>query len=44
VFITGTAAEVVPVVEIDGRKIGSGLPGPITTRLAADFHAHVHRG
>jgi branched-chain amino acid aminotransferase len=44
VFITGTAAEVVPVVEIDGRKIGTGVPGPITTRLAADFHAHVHRG
>jgi branched-subunit amino acid aminotransferase/4-amino-4-deoxychorismate lyase len=35
---------VVPVVEIDGRKIGAGLPGPITTRLAADFHAHVRGG
>jgi branched-chain amino acid aminotransferase len=44
VFITGTAAEVVPVVEIDGRKIGTGVPGPITKRLAADFHAHVHGG
>jgi len=43
VFITGTAAEVVPVVEIDGRKIGAGVPGPITTRLASDFHALVHR-
>ena len=44
VFITGTAAEVVPVVEIDGRKIGAGVPGPITKRLAADFHAHVRGG
>jgi len=44
VFITGTAAEVVPVVEIDGRKIGAGVPGPITTRLAADFHKHVRGG
>ena len=43
-FITGTAAEVVPVVEIDGRKIGDGIPGPITKRLAADFHAHVRGG
>jgi hypothetical protein len=31
-------------VEIDGRKIGDGAPGPITTRLAADFHAHVRGG
>jgi branched-chain amino acid aminotransferase len=44
VFITGTAAEVVPVVEIDGRKIGDGVPGPITKRLAAVFHSLVHRG
>ncbi len=41
VFITGTAAEVVPVVEIDGRRIGAGVPGPVTKRLAADFHALV---
>ena len=40
-FITGTAAEVVPVVEIDGRKIGDGVPGPVTKRLSADFHALV---
>ena len=41
VFITGTAAEVVPVVEIDGRKIGTGVPGPVTKRLASDFHRLV---
>jgi branched-chain amino acid aminotransferase len=37
VFVTGTAAEVAPIVEIDGRKIGSGRPGPITKELMAAF-------
>jgi branched-chain amino acid aminotransferase len=36
-FVTGTAAEVVPVVSIDGRTIGTGRPGPLTRRLAAEF-------
>jgi branched-chain amino acid aminotransferase len=40
-FLTGTAAEVIPVVEIDGRRIGAGVPGPVTKRLTADFHALV---
>ncbi|MCX7431094.1 MAG: branched-chain-amino-acid transaminase [Planctomycetia bacterium] len=42
-FLTGTAAEVIPVVEIDGRKVGSGTPGPITARLTADFHTLVRQ-
>lgn len=33
VFITGTAAEVVPVVKIDGRQIGTGKPGKLTKNL-----------
>ena len=37
-FLTGTAAEVVPVVRIDKRTIGDGHPGPITKRLAEEFH------
>ena len=37
VFLTGTAAEIVPVVKIDGRVIGSGKPGPITKKLQAGF-------
>jgi len=37
-FLTGTAAEVVPVVRIDKRTIGDGRPGPITRRLAEEFH------
>lgn len=40
-FLTGTAAEVIPVVEIDGRTIGHGSPGPITRRLTDAFHALV---
>jgi len=38
-FITGTAAEIVPVVKVDGRVIGSGKPGPVTRRLEEDYHA-----
>ena len=38
VFLTGTAAEIVPVVKIDGRVIGSGRPGSHTKKLQAAFH------
>ncbi len=41
VFLTGTAAEVTPVREIDGRTIGAGQAGPITTRLQARYDAVV---
>lgn len=37
VFLTGTAAEITPVREIDDRRIGSGQPGPITQRLQTAF-------
>jgi branched-chain amino acid aminotransferase len=40
-FLTGTAAEVIPVVECDGRTIGSGKPGPVTGDLRRRFHALV---
>jgi branched-chain amino acid aminotransferase len=36
-FLTGTAAEIVPVVSIDGRDIGKGRPGPVTLRLLELF-------
>jgi branched-chain amino acid aminotransferase len=36
-FLTGTAAEVIPVVKCDGRQIGSGKPGPITRQLRERF-------
>jgi branched-chain amino acid aminotransferase len=40
-FLTGTAAEVIPVVECDARPIGTGKPGPITQELHRKFHAMV---
>ncbi len=36
-FLTGTAAEVIPVVKVDGRNIGSGCPGEITQKLIQAF-------
>ncbi|HEY6394364.1 MAG TPA: branched-chain amino acid transaminase [Candidatus Binataceae bacterium] len=41
-FMTGTAAEVTPVVELDDRKIGSGKPGPITQKVQRAFQAALH--
>jgi branched-chain amino acid aminotransferase len=40
-FLTGTAAEVVPVVKVDDRVIGSGKPGPVTLDLIERFHKLV---
>jgi branched-chain amino acid aminotransferase len=37
VFLTGTAAELIPTVEVDGRKIGDGRPGAIFKELLVDF-------
>lgn len=37
VFVTGTAAEVAPIVDIDGRSIGTGKPGPVTKQLMVAF-------
>jgi len=36
-FLTGTGAEIMPVIEIDGRTIGNGHPGKITTKLSMIF-------
>lgn len=38
-FLTGTGAEIVPVVKIDGRIIGRGRPGPLTRKLEERYHA-----
>ena len=40
-FLTGTAAEVIPVIECDARPIGDGRPGPVTKDLHRRFHALV---
>ena len=42
VFLTGTAAEVTPIREVDGRRIGSGGRGPITERLQGLYFDQVH--
>jgi branched-chain amino acid aminotransferase len=43
-FLTGTAAEVIGIVEIDGRKIGDGKPGPITNLLRRKFFEYTRKG
>ncbi len=43
-FLTGTAAEVIAVVSLDGRTIGSGKPGPITKDLLERFRELTRRG
>lgn len=43
VFLTGTAAEVIGVVDIDARKIGDGSPGPVTRSLTKSFRRLASR-
>ncbi|HBO98002.1 MAG TPA: branched-chain-amino-acid transaminase [Candidatus Omnitrophica bacterium] len=38
-FLTGTAAEIIPVVKVDGRAIGAGKPGVVTLRMMKMFHS-----
>jgi len=38
-FLTGTGAELIPVVKIDGRVIGTGKPGPLTQQLVSQYRA-----
>jgi branched-chain amino acid aminotransferase len=38
VFMTGTAAHLTPIVEIDRRQVGTGKPGPITSKLSSLFY------
>ena len=40
-FLSGTGAEVIPVVKLDGREIGTGKPGPITQRVLESFRRRV---
>jgi branched-chain amino acid aminotransferase len=37
-FLTGTAAELIPVVKVDGRVIGDGKPGAMTQKMLKAFH------
>jgi D-alanine transaminase len=40
-FLAGTTADVMPIVRVNDRPIGSGTPGPITMRLFSEFRAHL---
>ena len=40
-FLTGSGAEVIPVVKLDGREIGNGRPGPITQKVLGEFRKRV---
>jgi branched-chain amino acid aminotransferase len=42
-FLTGTAAEVIPVIEVDARTIGTGKPGPLTAKILAEFRKKASR-
>lgn len=41
-FITGSAAEIVPVAKVDGRPIGHGKPGAVTLKLMSEFRRLIH--
>lgn len=41
VFLTGTAAEIIPIIEVDARTIGNGKPGTITEKFLEQFHQQV---
>ena len=43
-FLTGTAAEVIPIVRVDGKTIGNGKPGPISQKLISTFREFVKTG
>jgi D-amino acid aminotransferase len=43
VFVTASTIEVLPVVRLDGRRVGSGTPGAVTRRLQQAYRAHVQR-
>jgi branched-chain amino acid aminotransferase len=39
-FVTGSAAQIVPIVQIDGRVVGGGKCGPVTRQLIEDFELY----
>lgn len=41
-FLSGTAAEITPVIEVDGRSIGNGKPGSVTTKIRQAYEKIVH--
>ena len=44
IFLTGTGAEIVPVISLDGRTVGNGRPGPVTMKLLQAFRDYTAKG
>jgi branched-chain amino acid aminotransferase len=42
-FLTGTTREIMPIVMVDDRAIGTGMPGPVTRKLHEEYRKHVTR-
>jgi branched-chain amino acid aminotransferase len=42
-FLTGTTREIMPIVVVDDRKIGTGMPGPVTRKLHEEYRKRVAR-
>jgi branched-chain amino acid aminotransferase len=42
-FLTGTAAEIIALTELDGQKIGSGVAGEVTMKLLAAFRDYTKK-
>jgi len=42
-FLTGTAAELIPVISVDSRTIGKGSPGPVTKKLMDRFGQYARQ-
>ena len=43
VFGTGTASEISPIIEINGREVGDGRPGPLTNKIEAKFKEFIEK-
>jgi branched-chain amino acid aminotransferase len=41
-FFTSTTKELMPIVQVDDRRLGSGTPGPVTTKLLAEYRRRAH--
>jgi branched-subunit amino acid aminotransferase/4-amino-4-deoxychorismate lyase len=41
-FFTSTTKELMPIVQVDDRRIGAGVPGPTTQKLLAAFRRQAH--
>ena len=43
VFGTGTGLEISPIIEINGREVGDGRPGPVTNKIETEFKAFIEK-